>query len=60
MGVARKADVSARKKKVIDDEAEEGEESDGTQDTILDESEETEEATAEDIQCVFSFSFTLL
>ena len=50
MGVARKEQVSARKKKVIDDEAEEGEESDGTQDTILDESEETEEATAEDIQ----------
>ena len=60
MGIARKADVAAHKKKIIDNEAEEGEESDGTQDTILNESEETEEATAEDIQCVFSFSFTLL
>ena len=43
-----------------DPEAEEAEESDGTQNTILDESEETEEATAEDIQCVFPFSFTRL
>ena len=60
MSIARKEEVSSSKKKVINDEAEEGKESDGTQDTILDEAEETEEATAEDIQCVFSFSFSLL